>query len=293
MGDAWIKGKSATLEAANAEAARLLAASRFPLIAGLGADIAGVRAAIALGARLGAIIDHMHSAALLKDLDVMREAGWMVTTPGEARRRADCLLLVGGGLAGPSPQSVAHLLAPSAAASVAGDRRVFWLCPGRDAARALGKDANVIGHDEADLPVLLAALRARVARRPIGKTPVAHDVIDALAESLHSSRFGVAVWSAASQIDTLAIEMLCGLIKDLNAKTRFSGLPLPQGDNALGVVAASGWTTGYPVRTRLRPAGSPQDAVHDPWQFDAARLVETREADCALWISAYQPAVPE
>ncbi len=40
----------------------------------------------------------MHSAALLRDLDVMREAGVMSTTPGEARIRGDVVLLVGGGL---------------------------------------------------------------------------------------------------------------------------------------------------------------------------------------------------
>ena len=88
------------LEAAIAEAAKLLGASRLPVIAGLGTDIAGARAAIALAEQLGAVIDHMHSGALLRDLEVMREAGAYVTTPNEARLRGDTLLLVGAGLAG-------------------------------------------------------------------------------------------------------------------------------------------------------------------------------------------------
>ena len=62
MGDA--PGSTAdpvALDAAIAEAARLLGASRLPVIAGLGTDVAGARAAIALAQRLGGVVDHMHS----------------------------------------------------------------------------------------------------------------------------------------------------------------------------------------------------------------------------------------
>jgi formylmethanofuran dehydrogenase subunit B len=34
------------------------------------------------------------------------------------------------------------------------------------------------------------------------------------------------------------------------------------------------------------------DGEHDPWRFDATRLVDDGEADCALWISAYRAAAP-
>ena len=40
----------------------------------------------------------MHADALLRDLDVMRSAGMLLTTPSEAHARADTLLLVGPGL---------------------------------------------------------------------------------------------------------------------------------------------------------------------------------------------------
>jgi formylmethanofuran dehydrogenase subunit B len=85
------------------------------------------------------------------------------------------------------------------------------------------------------------------------------------------------------------IEMLCGLVDDLNAATRFSGLPVPAGDNAAGVQQVCGWTMGFSVRTGYG-RGYPE---HDPWQFRAARLVESGEADCVLWISAYQAAAPD
>jgi formylmethanofuran dehydrogenase subunit B len=92
---ASIDGAPVSLDAAAAGAALLLARSRQPLIAGLGADIDGARAAIALAERVGGVIEHRHSAALLRDLDCLRETGIMLTTLGEARVRADVVLLGG------------------------------------------------------------------------------------------------------------------------------------------------------------------------------------------------------
>ena len=281
MGDARIDGRPVALEAAIAEAARMLAASRLPVIAGLGTDIAGARAAVALATRIGGVVDHMHSAAVVRDLAVMRQAGAYLTTPSEARLRGDTLLLVGPRLIEAWPdlgRLFGRLRAPEAGAA---ERRIFWLCPGKgetDAAiRTVGRKAD-------ELPTVLATLRAHIAGRPAGRIakPVA-----ALATALQAAHFGVAVWSAAS-LDAPAIEMLFGLIDDLNAGTRFSGLALAPGDNAHGVLQACGWLTGFPMRTAFG-RGAPE---HDPWRCDAARLVGDGEADCGLWISAYRAAAP-
>ena len=129
-----IGGAPASLDAAAAAAARLLGRSAQPLIAGLSADIEGARAAIALAERVGGVVDHIHSAALLRDLDCLRETGIMLTTPGEARVRADVVLLVGDGLTETWPGLSERLLAPPArpeGADVA--RRIVWLAPRRDA----------------------------------------------------------------------------------------------------------------------------------------------------------------
>ena len=72
--------------------------------------------------------------------------------------------------------------------------------------------------------------------------------------------------------------MLHGLVRDLNDTTRFSTLPLPGLDNGAGVLAACGWTTGFPMRTGFG-SGVP---IHDPWQFDADRLVASGETDCVV-----------
>jgi formylmethanofuran dehydrogenase subunit B len=283
MGDAWIDGRPVALELAIAQAARWLGKSRLPLIAGLGTDIAGTRAAVALADRIGGVVDHMHAETLLRDAAVMREAGAYLTTPNEARLRADTLLLVGPGLTEAWPNLAARLLTKLPAAEIGTvERRIFWLCPGKGSATPAG--VKLIGRQAGDLPALLAVLRAHLAGRPAGKVSKS---IAELATALQAARFGVAVWSAAI-LDELAIEMLFGLIDDLNAATRFSGLPLSPGDNAHGVMQTCGWMTGFPMRTGFG-RGYPE---HDPWHFDATRLVEEGEADCVLWISSYRAAAP-
>src|SRR5690242_2839451 len=125
MARAWIGGKPAPLEHALAEAAGLLAASRCPLITGLGTDIAGARAAISLAERIGATLDHMNAGPLLRDLAVVREAGMMVTTPNEARVRADVLLLVGSSLERDAPELTRWL-----GLGTDVKREIVRLCPG-------------------------------------------------------------------------------------------------------------------------------------------------------------------
>lgn len=280
MSEARIDSRPVALEAAVAQAAKLLAASRLPVFAGLGTDVAGARAAIALAERVGGVFDHMHSDALLRDLAVMREAGAYVTTPNEARLRGETLLLVGPGLNDAWLELTERLVSAPLAPEIGSERRVFWLCPGKSAIPAAAK---AVGRGTAELPMQLALLRACIAGR-LAKAPKA---IAGLAKGLQAARFGVAVWSAAA-LDALTIEMLFGLIDDLNAATRFTGLPLAQPDNALGVTQASGWMTGFPPRTAFG-RGFPE---HDPWRFDARRLIEDGEADCAVWISSYGATQP-
>ena len=292
MGGAWIDGRPVALESAVAEAARLLGAGRFPLIAGLGTDIHGARAAIALAERLGGAVDHMNSSSLLRDIDVLREAGLMVTTPNEAGLRADTLLLIGTGLTAAWPELPQRLIARPPGREVADGfaRRVLWLCGGPEAKRLRAGEAGIrmVGRESSELTAVLAAVRARVAGRPVAGSPLNPMALDALAADLQAARFGVAVWSAA-ELDVLTVEMLCGLVKDLNVRTRFSGLPLSPGDNGSGALQACGWMTGFPLRIGFG-RGFPE---HDAWRYDATRLVESGEADCAMWISAYRVTAPQ
>ena len=192
---AWIDGAPASLEDAAAAAARLLARSGQPLIAGLGADIAGARAAIALAERVGGVAEHMHSAALLRDLDCLRETGVMLMTPAEARVRADVLLLVGDGLRETWPALNERLLRlPARPDGQDVARRIVWLAPEADA-RISGFDGDievVAAGLGATLASNLAALRARIKGRPVARTRIPLPTLDSLAAALkgRALRFG-------------------------------------------------------------------------------------------------------
>jgi formylmethanofuran dehydrogenase subunit B len=291
MRDAWIAGKPATLEIAIAEAAALLSASRQALIAGLGTDIAGARAAIALAERTGAVIDHMRSNALLRDLDVIRSSGVMLTTPTETYVHADTLLVVGPMREAGDTELLQRLFDKlrNRRGQNSVERRIIWLCPGAEQAnRALSAvNATTVGKELKQLPALAAALRARMAGRPTGEAPVAPSTLDEVLTALKASQFGVVIWQPET-LDELTIEMMCGLVNDLNATTRFSTLPLPSADNAIGVLQTCGWMTGMPMRTGFG-RGFPE---HNPWRFDGTRLVESGETDCVVWISAYRAHAP-
>jgi formylmethanofuran dehydrogenase subunit B len=173
-------------------------------------------------------------------------------------------------------------------AKAAHRREILWLCPGRELLTlAEAVAATPIGREQDDLPGLLAALRAQIAGRPTGKAGVSSKRLRQVAATLKETRFGTAIWSGA-ELHPLAIEMLCGLVSDLNATTRFSGLPLTPEDDSIGVLHVCGWMTGFPMRTSFGRGFS----HHDPWLFDSQRLVPNGEVDCVVWISSYRGAVP-
>ena len=243
-----------------------------------------------LAERVGGVFDHMHSAAVLRDLDCLRETGVMLTTPSEAGVRADVLLLVGDALEETWSALSTRLLGIRARPeSGAVERQMVWLAP-RGGARVPGFDGLIEVVEAgrgATLAANLAALRARAKGRPVARNEIPSVTLDALSDLLKGARFGVAVWSAG-RLGALELEMLNGLVRDLNETTRFSTLPLTVPDNGAGVLAVCGWMTGFPMRTGFG-SGAP---LHDPWRFDAERLVSSREADCVVWLSAFGTPAP-
>ncbi len=210
---------------------------------------------------------------MLRDIGVMRQNGWIVTSPPEARARADLLLLVGPGI-GTAWNSIARHLHRSD-----NPPRIFHLGPERNADVGF-PSVELLRVRTSELPVVLGQLLAVVQGRPIAVAP--RPDLASCAEALVASRFGVAVWSAAA-LEPVAIEMVCALIGYLNERTRFAGLPIPPGENAWGANQVAAWMTGVPLPVSFG-RGVPE---HDPWQFDGERLVkegkQTRGSGWLRW----------
>lgn len=281
------------LDAALGRAADILRKSRLPLFAGLGVDMAGARAALRLAERLGGAADHFASLQISREMRALHDKGLMYTTPREVRNRADLVLLLGPE-ASRSPR-IADLLAPATETPPA--RGVIEVCGGEAAGpsgtTAQRRNVETFGRDPAALPGVLGLLTAAVLGNPLpseGFSGLGRDAIAGLAERLKAARFGVAAWSSAD-LDELAIQALTGLLDALNARTRFSSLILPSGDNAAGANLLSVWSTGFPLPVGF-PRGYPE---YEPWRFSADRLIASGEADAIVWIStlrADSPALP-
>ena len=114
----------------------------------------------------------MHSDVVLRDLDVMRSSGVLITTPTEVHVRADTLLLIGPGFGEAWQELPSQLFAapPQSDGGSPIERRFYCICPASD--WPVPASAVVLKGQRRDIPTLLAALRARLAYRPIGKMRV-------------------------------------------------------------------------------------------------------------------------
>jgi formylmethanofuran dehydrogenase subunit B len=281
-----IDGEAASFEEAIERAAAVLSAGRAPVIAGLGTDVAGVRAALKLAEHLRAAIGHRAGPALARDVAVLSETGLMFATPTEAGRRADLVLLLG------DLSARAGWLADVFARDGGPKRTVVSLGASAKAVAAIGAAGAPLSLDPKGLGLrdTLLALKARAGGRPVDGTRLGRAGVrdlDKAVKALAAAKYGVVVWDAAD-LDGLAVEAAAGLVRDLNAGTRYAAVPFPGDDNAAGAVLACAWTTGFPP-----PLGFPGGiATHDPWRFDVDRMVTSGEADAALWISAMTPTAP-
>jgi formylmethanofuran dehydrogenase subunit B len=264
MAEAYVNGQAVPRDQAIATAARLLASATLPVIAGLAADAAGIRAGLQLARRLGAVVDHAHGAVLARGAEVLARMGTMATTAQEIRRIGDVLLLAGLGDDAQALRLLDYL-------SHGTRKRIVSLGPAPKVEVAVALAAEGEHAIAAGLALLRAVCAERSANPPADYR--------AAADLLRGAKFGAAVYAPAL-LDAPAIEMVLGLASDLNAGHRFSTVAMPAPANGDAAMQICGWLLGVPLRSRWLDGA----AQHDPWRFDARRLIESREADAALWI---------
>jgi len=289
-GQPRISGRNASLTDAIAEAARLLAGARQPLLAGLGTDVQGAREAARLADRLGGVLDHMNSPAAIRNTMVLQDGGWIITTLSEIRNRADLLLVVGTDVVSRFPRFFERCIA-NRETLFGADRECEVIYLGRAGTPGPSvpeRKASVIPCDVARLHEGFGAMRALLAGRRLDAAEAAGRPIgdwQALADRMKRAHYGVVAWAAAD-LDfphaELTIQVLAELVKDLNRTTRFSGLPLGGSDGDVTADSVQLWQTGFGSRTSFGQ-GIPQ---HDPWQYSAAALLQSG-ADVLLWISSF------
>ncbi len=283
MSTAWIDGEAVPTERAVQAAAELLRGARRPVVTGLQTDMAGIKAAIRLAINARGVIDHAQSADIYPMIEALRDAGMMLGAPAEVRRRADRILIVGADAFAASPDLPQYLFSsgPDLGKATRGEtRQAIWLGAQQPGGLPDTVSVEAVPCDDADLVDALAMLRAAVAGHRFGQGPLPAESVGALADLLKGAGFGCAIFSPAI-LGAIGVEMLAGLVADLNAKTRFTSLPVMAAGQAYAAAQAATWMAGTPLRTSFARGV----AEHDPELFEAGRLVTSGEADCAVFVS--------
>lgn len=292
-----LQGKSADLHSAIMRAAEILKQSKLPLIAGLGAEVQGIRAAMSLADKAGAVLDHMNSTSSMRNIQVIQNSGWMTCTLTEVRNRVDFLLVIGTDIISVFPRFFEREIwnKDSMFGQDTSKREVFYL-GGRNINTAPGtspdgRKAEVLPCDLADIPAVIAALRALALGKSLHATEVAGIAVSdlqKLSNRLKAAQYSVIAWAAGAlefPHAELTVQNIAELVKELNKTTRSNGLPLGGVEGDMSANQVSTWISGYPMRTSYARA-YPE---HDPYHFSAEQLLASGEADALFWVSSFNP----
>lgn len=273
---AWIGDRDVPIAQAIERIAELLASSLSPVFS-LDTDVHGTRAAIALAERVGAAYDRLGGEGTARETALMTDKGGFFVAPGEARRRAD-VVVIAGELPAAHHELVAEIAAtPPDLAGQAKTRQVFLVGTETQAPYLCDLQPVRLDCAGADLNGTLSALRAQCAGRAV-TSPVAD--FARFETAVAEGAFAVFLF-CGDMLDGPGLEMLQGLVGDLNRKTRASALHLPASESGWTSSMASTWMTGFPLRTGFG-RGQPE---FDPWRFDVSRMIEEGEADLHLCIA--------
>jgi len=276
MAVAWIGDRDVPVAQAAKHAAGLLVSSLSPVFS-FDTDVHGARAAIALAERVGAAYDHLGDEALARETALFTDKGGMFVAPGEARRRAD-VVVIAGSLPVHHHELVAELARTTPDLGGGAARQFFLIGTETKAAYVSKAKPTRLAVAGADIGGTLAALRAQCAGRATAK-PVSN--FEGFAKALAEAKFPVFLFCGQS-LDLPGLEMLQGLVADINRTSRASALHLPASESGWSGTLASTWMTGFPMRTGFA-RGMPE---FDPWRFAVARMIASGEADVHLWVSA-------
>ena len=300
--EASLKGAPATIAQAVRAASKILQQSGKPLIAGLGTDVDGIRAALQLGEMTGAAVSHTQEHLAAHNLKALQTRGGIMTTLAEVKNRADTVIFIGNNVTGDHPRFIERFINTPHSLFVGKNRKLGYL--GRPGTKELDEcddhTAVVISGHSDEIADNLALLRAKLAGTDVnvrststgGERGIAHitDIpvaknrkLNQIVGMIRDAEYGILVWSPAALPQDhadLIIRSLLDLVRDLNTWQRFAGLSLSGSNGAASFQNVATWQTGFPAGINFR-SGFPSDAGAD-----------TSVADSLLWISAFTDDAP-
>jgi formylmethanofuran dehydrogenase subunit B len=292
-----IKGKNVSLSDAINAICDIFKKSHNPLFAGLGTDVGGMRQVMHLADKTGAIVDHMHGNALIRNSLVLQDLGWITTTMTEIRNRAD-LIIFAGTDATNFPRFFERTIwnKQSMFKLKNEQRQIVYIGDQLDTKAGInpnGKRPTTLNCKTEQIAEVITGLHALVAGATLDVTEIAGiriKTLQLLAEQMKSAKYGVIVWSPA-ELDIphaeLTIQNLCEFVKYLTRFTRFAGFSLAGNDGATSANNVCAWQSGYPLRVNFNK-GYPD---YDAQRHSTRNVLKNKEVDALLWISSFSSNV--
>ncbi len=264
-----IDGRPAELEAALAQAARLLQNARRPLVyLAPGLSLEAQRLAIGLADVRRASLDSISSATVFHSVLAAQEIGRATATLGEVRNRADTVVI----------WDVDATRYPRLAERYAVEPAGLDVPDGRRGRRVVSVTVRAHAWPDADhhvpitradeVPTLEVLAALLTGTTPCTGQGQVWSVASALADLLLQGRY-VAVLADAEPMDSRAGDdpmgraaALCRLSHALNDRTRGAVIALRGGGNRTGTEAAMTSQTGYPMAVDFA-GGAPRYRPHD------------------------------
>ncbi len=289
-----IRGTPVSQDEAIGEATRLLKAAHLPLFGGLGTEVDGMRAVMAIADKAGGVVDHALSEGQFRNFRVLQTSGWFMTSLTEARNRADLFVIVASDVHKMHPRFFERIV--TAQKSMFADppekRDVVFLGRGLDASAASGPrigNVTTLASQPDQVFDVVAALRVLInggeIRAPqVAGLPLAD--IQALAQRIQAASYPVFVWvpsHLAFPNADLLVHGVCELVKDINKTGRAAGLSLGGSEGSASAAAVCAWQSGFPLRVSYQ-GGKPD---HDMMRHSITRMIEAGEGDCLVWLSSF------
>lgn len=288
-----INGTNASLSDAINEICDILKKSHNPLFAGLGTDVGGMRQVMHLADKTGAVVDHMHGNALIRNSLVLQDLGWITTTMSEIRNRSD-LIIFAGTDATNFPRFFERAIwnKRSMFKLKNEQRQIVYIGDQLDTKAGInpnGKQPLTLNCKTEQIGEVISGLHALVTGATLDTKKIAGikiKTLQSLAEQMKSAKYGVIVWSP-SELDIphaeLTIQNFCEIVKYLTRFTRFAGFSLAGNDGATSANSVCAWQSGYPLRVNF-DKGYPE---YDAQRYSTHNLLKNKEVDSLFWISSF------
>ncbi len=288
-----IKGKKVSLEEAIEATSKILKKSHTPLIAGLGSDAGGIRQIMHIADKTGAVVDHMHSNALIRNTLVLQDLGWIMTTMAEIKNRAD-LIIFAGTDATNFPRFFDRVVwnKHSMFKLKPQEREIVYIGDTLNTNPGIspdGKRPTVLKCKTEQIGEIITTLHGMIAGNTLDVKEVSGikvKTLQDLAERMKTAKYGVIVWSPGD-LDIphadLTIQNFGEIVKYLTRITRFAGFSLAGNDGATTANSVCAWQSGFPLRVNFNK-GYPD---YDAHRYSTRHVLKNKEVDALLWVSSF------